>query len=182
MGNAPGVELVDTRTESYAIPARSDQTVTSGYPSPCVGDGGVVHAEPLPSTPITAPTLPPAGDPPADPTGSRDAVVAAFTQAWNGALSVDERRAAMQDAQVLTPELDQARAGNESSIAMMDATIEDVTFVAPDHAAVVFHIDIGPSRYPSQLGYALLEGDAWKVSRETVCGVLTIAAVSCPPR
>jgi FtsX extracellular domain len=46
LGSAPGVQLLDTSTETYGIPARSDQTVTPVHRSPCDGAGDVVQTEP----------------------------------------------------------------------------------------------------------------------------------------
>jgi len=166
-----GVETVDT--------APAATTATAGAPCPDQGTG-LVAPEPSTVPPSTVPpTLPAAGDPPADPTTARDAVIAAFTQAWNGSNSVDERRAAMQDSEQLRSQLDQARNGNEASIASMSATVDEVTFVGPDRAAVIFHLTIGGASYQTQVGYAVLDGGTWKVSRATVCGVLTMAGVTC---
>jgi hypothetical protein len=136
----------------------------------------------FPAPTPTSPTLPPAGDPPADVPTSRDAVVAAFTQAWDGTSSIEQRRSAMQGSDQLAGPLDQARKGNEATIASMRAVLGDVTFVAPDRAAVVFHLEFdGGLVEPTMLGYAVLEDGAWKVSRETVCAVLSgVGGVSCP--
>ena len=46
LGNAPGVQLVDTNTHDYGIPTRSDETVTPQYHAPCDGTGNVVQPGP----------------------------------------------------------------------------------------------------------------------------------------
>jgi hypothetical protein len=189
-GNAAGVQLADTRTNSFGVPARSNEVVPE-FHAPCWGDPHDVSPSPAPPSipptapsisPTTPPTLPAAGDPPSDPTSARDAVVAAFTQAWDGSSTVEARRAAMQGSDDLSTELDRARQGNEAMIASMRAIVGDVTFVTPDRAAVVFHVEFQAGLVqPTLLGYAVLDDGTWKVSRETVCAVLSTAAgVSCP--
>jgi hypothetical protein len=171
LANLPGVESIEQ-------PGQADSRceVAQGDVIPLPGPS----LTPVPST--TPPTLPPAGDPPADTTSARDAVVAAFTQAWDGTSSIEQRRAAMQGSDQLAGALDQARAGNETTIASMRAVLGDVTFVTPDRAAVVFHLEFdGGLIEPTQVGYAVLEDGAWRVSRETVCAMLSgVGGVSCP--
>jgi hypothetical protein len=169
---APGVQATET----------PDSTATSDCSGTSSG-GEVEQAAPvLPAPSTTPPTLPPAGDPPPDATSARDAVVAAFTQAWDGTGSIEQRRAAMQGSDQLAGALDRARQGNEATIASMRAVLGDVSFVGPDRAAVLFHLEFdGGLIEPTMLGYAVLEDGAWKVSRETVCAVLGgVGGVSCP--
>jgi hypothetical protein len=171
----PGVEATEA-------PGDANSTANTA----CSDTLGVIPPQPQPDLPATTipsipPTLPEAGEQPTDPTTSHDAVVAAFTQAWDGSSSVEQRRAAMQGSDQLAAELDRARAGNEATIATMKAVVGGVTFVAPDRAAVVFHLEFQSMTYPDRLGYAVLDGGVWKVSRETVCDLLQMAAtVSCP--
>jgi hypothetical protein len=125
------------------------------------------------------PTLPAAGDPPADATAAHDAVVAAFTEAWDGTNSFDQRRAAMQnfsDTNRLVEEFDQARPGNGTP---MRAVVGDVTFVTPERAAVLFHLEFGNVSMPIDGGYAVLQDGTWKVDRETVCTMAQRVGVAC---
>jgi len=57
-------------------------------------------------------------------------------------------------------------------------------------AAVRYQLNLGPGAAanlggasdPGTLGYAVLDHGTWKVSRETVCSVLQLAGVVCPPK
>jgi hypothetical protein len=125
------------------------------------------------------PTLPAAGDPPADATAAHDAVVAAFTQAWDGTNSFDQRRAAMEnfpDTDRLVEEFDQARPGNGTT---MRAVVGDVTFLTPERAEVLFHLEFGNASMPIDLGVAVLQDGTWKVDRETACTMAQRVGVAC---
>lgn len=168
----PGVETTEAPGEATSTTSSCSDTLRAEPEQPDI---------PATTVPSIPPTLPEAGEQPTDPTISHDAVVAAFLQAWDGSSTVEQRRAAMQASDQIAAELDRARAGNEATIATMKAVVGDVTFMAPDRAAVVFHLEFQSMTYPDQLGYAVLDDGVWKVSRETVCHVLQMAAtVSCP--
>lgn len=125
------------------------------------------------------PTLPAEGDPPADATAAHDAIVSAFTQAWDGTKSFDQRRAVMQnfpDTDRLVQEFDQARPPNGTP---MRAVVGDMTFVAPQRAAVLFHLEFGSISTPIDDGYAVLQDGTWKVDRETVCSMAQRVGVAC---
>ena len=124
-------------------------------------------------------TLPAAGVAPADATAARDAVVGAFTQAWDGASSLVERRAAMQnfaDTDRLVQEFDRARPGSRTA---MRAVIGDISFSTPERADVLFHLEFGDVSMPLDHGVAVLQDGTWKVDRETVCSVAQRVGVSC---
>jgi hypothetical protein len=109
---------------------------------------------------------------------ARDAVVAAFTQAWDGASTFEQRRAAMEDfrdTDVLVDEFDQARAGKGAMLAVVD----DIAFLTPERAAVLFHLEFQGVSEPVESGEAVLQDGRWKVSRETVCGMAQRVGVTC---
>jgi hypothetical protein len=151
-------------------------------PSGCVG--GVTPTtvgQPPPST--TPSTVPEAtGPPPDDPDAARNAVVAAFTQAYTGTNSVETRRAAMEDSDALKAQLDQARAANVDAVNTMTTTVSDVTFVDATHAAFRYQLTIAGLPYPETVGYAVFVDGTWKVRRETTCSILELANVQCPAR
>jgi hypothetical protein len=124
-------------------------------------------------------TLGAAGDPPVDAAAARDAVVAAFTQAWDGTNSFAQRRAAMQnfpDTDRLVEEFDQARPASANP---MRAIVGDVTFVTPERAEVPFHLEFGSITMPIDVGVAVLQDGTWKVDRETVCTMAQRVGVAC---
>jgi hypothetical protein len=173
LAGAPGVTSV-RRSAELETPAPAACPPSDGR------EGEATPALPTPST--TLPTLPPTDGPqPIDPDAARDAVVAAFMQAYTGSNSVETRRAAMQDSDVLKPQLDQARAANTEAVNTMTITVGEVTFVDETHAALIYHLTISGVVYPDTLGYAVLDGGSWKVSRATTCAILELAAVQCPP-
>jgi FtsX extracellular domain len=126
----------------------------------------------------TPPTLPTAGEPPADAAAARDAVVAAFTQAWDGSITFEQRRAAMQDfrdTDQLVDALDHARTGTGT----MRAVVDDIAFLTPERAVVLFHLQLQGVGQRIESGEAVLQDGRWKVSRETVCGEAQRFGVAC---
>ncbi len=144
--------------------------------NPAPTDTGDVTVVTLPQ--VVPPT---AGVQPADPAAARDAVVAAFRQAWDGSTTPEQRQAAMQDGDGLASALGLASANYPGWVPTMSAVIGDVTFEAPDRAAVVFHLAFeGHGAQADYLGHAVLADGVWKVSRDTVCVELTYVGVACP--
>lgn len=166
----PGVEDVTT-VDHAQLHQDQCSNVTHGTTHP--GDITVVTLPPV--------VLPTAGVQPPDPTAARDAVVAAFRQAWNGSSTPAQRQLAMEDGDELASALGLASANYPGWVPTMSAVVGDVTFEAPDRAAVVFHLAFaGHGAQADYVGHAVLEDGAWKVSRDTVCVELTYVGVACP--
>lgn len=153
-------------------------------PAPDPGPPGEEPATPLPLPPTTAPTLPPpSGEEPADPEAARAAIIEAYTKATDGSLTVAERRAHIEDSDELGPYLDRAAAPYRDAIQYQTVTLGDIVFLDAERAALVYTLSFGGHLPPqTDVGYAVLDGGRWKVSRETVCALIMRAGVTCPPR
>jgi hypothetical protein len=176
-----------------AVPGVEAAQIPGGPPSTSDGDCGptVTTSPPVPEPPTTAPaTLPPAGEAPSDPTAAHDAIVATFTQAWSGTSTPDQRSVTMQAYAELAPLLSEARATSEELnrargapgfFASMHAVVDEVRFVTPERAAVRFHLEFDDTVGTTVVGESVLEGGIWKVSRDTVCSVLSsYVSMACP--
>jgi hypothetical protein len=152
------------------------QAVVEGLPGVALAAG----SPRLPSTHCsTVPTLPAAGEPPADPAAAHDAVVAAFSQAWDGTSSFPQRRAAMQnfpDTDRLVEEFDQLRPNDGTP---MRAVVSDIVFSSPERAEVLYHLEYGGVTTRVDQGVAVLQDGVWKIDRETVCTEAQRVGVAC---
>jgi FtsX extracellular domain len=157
----PGVDLVEAGQPDQACdPTASDS-----------GDS---------ASPATL-TLPyPVGPEPADPAAARAAVISAFTQAFTGTNSAEQRRAAVQDGTDLAAALDEARTRYPESVDSMSIEINDLRLLDATRAAVIYTVTMNGAPIPQAVGYAVLDGDQWKVSRNTMCKALILATVDCP--
>jgi len=163
----PGVDTVEPGGAPQATPQSCTPASATGSPT-------------APPTPVT-PTLPPAdGTQPADPDTARSEIIGAYTQAFTGTNPVDVRRNALQDGAALTAQLDQANAAYGPSIDSMTVQISDVRILDTTHAAVIFTLTLNGTAQSPALGYAILDGEHWKVSRNTICAILPLAQVQCP--
>ena len=183
LGNAPGVELVTATPEMFAIPPTPTIVVQSPSKfTPCDGDTAIptpatteVASPPVVST--VPPTLPTAGEQPTDPTTSHDAVVAAFAQAWDGSSSVEQRRAAMQASDQLAararPGPLRERGDDRHHEGRRRRRHLRGRRTAPPSSSTW---SSRPLDLPRSARVRGARRGVWKVSRETVCGVLQMAA------
>ncbi|HEY3670518.1 MAG TPA: hypothetical protein VGN51_06260 [Acidimicrobiia bacterium] len=66
-------------------------------------------------------------------------------------------------------------------LAQYEGLVESVTVVDSDHAQVVYTIlHAGQVAFPRRLGGAVRVNGEWKVTTETVCGMLAIGGITCP--
>ena len=150
---------------------------------PDPGREGEAPAASVPVPPTTAPTLPPSsGDEPADPETARAAIAEAYTTAFDGSLTVGERRAHIEDSDELAPFMDTSTAPYPDILERQTVTLGDIVFLDAERAALVYTLDYGGRSAPqTDVGYAVLDDGRWKVSRETVCTLMMRGGVTCPP-
>ncbi len=140
-------------------------------------------------TPTTAPnTLPPAsGPPPADEDAARDSVMQAFVDFSSTSNPRDVRLAAIEDADVIGPLLDQSHEvgfrSYGSAIDNMTITVSDIRFLDETHAAAIttLHIPGNGDVYPNRVETAVFVDGRWKLTRQTICDRLEPSGVRCPP-
>ncbi len=68
-----------------------------------------------------------------------------------------------------------------ADLAQYEGRVESVTVIDPDHAEVLYTIlHAGQPQFPHRAGRAVKVNGEWKVSTETVCGMLALGAITCP--
>ena len=132
--------------------------------------GGQSSASVIPTTPPT-PTLPPAGSQPSDP-AAQAAVETAFQTVYG-------QGAPNQKLQLLQGGPNQAVVAAGDAAAQKYPQISlgstpkvlQVVFTDPTDAAVLYEIDYeGKPTVGPKIGYAVLDGGTWMVTRATYCG------------
>ncbi len=139
----------------------------------------------------TSPSVPSAGPTQARtaPTRSRggldakNAIHTAFLN-WINAHPHDDVGDYVEDAPSIINSLRQGMAQHTASdLAKYSGRIESVEMTDTTHAAVRYSILFdGYPQYANQPGEAIKIDGVWKVSRETVCHLLTFGGITCPPR
>jgi len=170
-----GAQLQAAAVDAVELwPAQAEGTLTPQWYA--WGGPGEPHARaPVP------PALPPAGEQPADATAALAAVRTAFEQALTAADGGSIEHA-VQDGAVLGAALEQARASFPEAVATAWAEVTEVVFLDPLRAAVRFAVHYtGGAEFGQQIGYAVLEGNRWKVAYDTCARVLGWAGVITPP-
>lgn len=150
-----------------------------------------LRVEPLESATTTSPTAPPTvvGSPqqtvttlPAfvPTTDDERAIVQVFTRWADSATDADLDAIAEDPDAVRAP----SHAGwdqHPTDLALYDSRVESIRTIDSDHAQLVYTILYrGQVAYGNRLGSAVRVDGEWKVSTETVCGMLTIGGIRCP--
>jgi len=121
---------------------------------------------------------------PSDEDRARDKVTEAFEVAYAGAGTGEKRLSRIDDSEGLE-ELRQQVLVHFPLTPLDDlrVRVERVRFLNRKTAAVRYTIVLpGYSipEFPNRIGHAVLAGNTWKVTRQTVCNDLTLGSVSCP--
>jgi hypothetical protein len=126
--------------------------------------------------------LKPAQHSPDDRASAESAIEAAFEAVFGSAPETGRSdaieggtrlAATMQEVRARVPQRDQ-----------MDVAVDSIRFVDIDEAEVRFSLYFAggmPTGGMAEVGHAVLDGDTWKVSRETWCRLISRIGVQCPP-
>lgn len=127
-------------------------------------------------------TCPPRqGIPPLNPAAAERAIAQAYTQAFTGGQNPAHVLAAVQDCPALADALAQATQNYPEAFATSGVTTGDVIFANPWNASIYYDTTYqGAPDIGEQIGKAVVVNGQWKVSRETYCGVLSLAGGTCP--
>jgi hypothetical protein len=143
-----------------------------------------VPATGVPFPEQVAPLPKPDGPPPADEDRAREEVTAAFTEAYAGRGTATERLSRIHDSEGLEQLRQQVLIHFPlTPLDDLSVRVEIVRFLNRKTAAVRYTIVLpGYSipEFPNRIGRAVLVGDTWKVTRQTLCNDLTLGNVSCP--
>jgi hypothetical protein len=198
LANTGGIphQLFDTDHSSiaiWAIPGRFDPTDRSYHQATPDEWSRLLRADrnqptipDQPSPTVSSsppPPLPPAGQQqPSDVAAARDAVIATVQEVYTGSTPTDMRLSLIEDGEGLKAVLDESNARNAALIETMTVEVDDVVFTDATHAAVTYRLNVGGNWQPTQLADVILDGDTWKISRETTCANLQGAGFTCPPK
>jgi hypothetical protein len=127
----------------------------------------------------------PTGPPPTDEDAARQQVTAVFVEALSSDTSLDERIALVDDSTGLRDAYNDAGRLQPQALADFTVDVHDVRFVNATEAAVLYELVV-PSVMPGlvdqeRAGRLVLVDGEWKVSRDTVCGILGFAQAACDP-
>jgi hypothetical protein len=163
-GSVVAIDRAGHAVARFRLPPWNDQQ--PGAPGRCTG--GLAHDFPD-ST----------GPPPADEASARTAITAAITTAFSP--PPEAASAVIQDGAALA-EIRQAAADrNPQYVGKLSTRIDEIRFVDASHAAVKFALLFeGNDLVPSGVGTAVLEGNTWLVTRDTVCRLLQLGGTYCP--
>ncbi len=101
------------------------------------------------------------------------AVTKTWTLVFSSSTPVAQRVALVEDGAAFQPWL-----ASQPASAGWSATVKQVTFPDAGHANVAFALSIGGGKsLPSVAGAAELVGGEWRVSKSTICVVLSAAGV-----
>jgi hypothetical protein len=149
-----------------AVPVDGPATTTT----PKVATG---PAYPLPTITTLPPFVPSTDD--------ERAIVAAF-EAWADMHTDADLDATVEDPDaVRAPSHEGWAQQTPENLAAYDGRVDSIDLVDADHARVVYTILYnGQPAYPNRVGSAVRVDGTWKVSTETVCGMLRLGNITCP--
>ncbi|WP_406206209.1 hypothetical protein OH807_32380 [Kitasatospora sp. NBC_01560] len=114
------------------------------------------------------------GTAPADPATAKNEVTANWEKFFDPTTPIPEKATLLQGGAVLLPALQGF--SQDPRVGQVKAKVTDVTFTSATDATVTYELSLqGTVVEPSASGRAVLENGTWKVSRSTLCGLLTQA-------
>lgn len=162
-----------TCAPNQIVPITASQGEWSGPASQSTGGSAgtstgvvVTGAPPGPSTP----SLPVAGKQPSDPTTAKSDVEAVFKAVYGPGSAAQKLRLVEGADQAVIAAGDAAAQAHAQVAASSVPVVLRVVFTGPKEAAVLYQIDYdGSPVVGPKVGYAVLEGKTWKVTRATFC-------------
>jgi hypothetical protein len=139
-----------------------------------------VQCQPPPPPP---PELPPAGtEQPADVAASTDAVRTAYGTVFDHTTDPASRTQYIEDQPSIQSALDQTKKNFPQAADTVSVDIGEIRFLSGTDAALYFELKYdGGTMFGKQIGYAKLVDGTWKVSRDTMCMVLSWGGGQCDP-
>jgi hypothetical protein len=174
---SPDAAPDDGAATTTTPPTTSTPSTTSTLPTPATTTAPTSTSLPLPAT-----VAPPSG--PSAPIGSDEQ---AIVDAFLGWLNANPREAIgdyVEDYESIRTTHDAGIAQwPPGSLGDVTGQVDDVTMVDESHATVVYSILRGAVEwYPRRTGHAVKIDGRWMVSRDTVCELLAVGGLTCPPR
>lgn len=167
-------------------PTTLEAVLADGSTLPLVvnnANGGYSYPAQCQPPPPPPPELPPAGkEQPADVAASTDAVKTAYGTVFDHTTDPASRTQYIEDQPSLQSALDQTKKNFPQSADTVSIEIGEIRFLSPTEAALYFELKYdGGAMFGKQVGYAKLVDGTWKVSRDTMCMVLSWGGGQCDP-
>ncbi|MQY13165.1 hypothetical protein SRB5_33080 [Streptomyces sp. RB5] len=152
------------------------------------GGGGTKSPSPTAGTPTAAPEPTDTasatetageGQEPADPAAAEAQIKKNFEAFFDPKTPLDKKAELLEDGDRLEP-LMRAFSGSDQARGVA-VKVTGVSFSSPTEAAVSYAMTVsGATVLPNGAGTAVLDGSTWKVSKETLCGLVGISGTAGP--
>ncbi|MGV9265984.1 hypothetical protein ACWDRR_15145 [Kitasatospora sp. NPDC003701] len=117
------------------------------------------------------------GTAPADPATATNQVTANWEKFFDPTTPIPEKASLLQNGDVLLPALEGF--SQDPRVGQVKARVTNVAFTSPTDATVTYELSLqGTVIEPSATGQAVLDNGTWKVSRSSLCGLLTQAGAA----
>lgn len=114
---------------------------------------------------------------PADPATATNEVTANWEKFFDPTTPIPEKASLLQNGDVLLPALEGF--SQDPRVGQVKAKVTNVSFTSPTDATVTYELSLqGTVIEPSATGQAVLDNGTWKVSRSSLCGLLTQAGAA----
>ncbi len=131
--------------------------------------------------PPAPPALPPAGaEQPDDPTAAKAAVTNTYQTVFTHGTDATLNASLIEDSDSIKDALATTKANFPQAVDTVTVKVGDIVFTSKTEAALYFELDYtGGAMFGQQIGYAKLIDGTWKVSRDTMCTVLSWGGGQC---
>ncbi|MFI6152816.1 hypothetical protein ACIBCA_08990 [Kitasatospora sp. NPDC051170] len=150
----------------------------AGTAAACSSSKSTSSASSSPAAPSTAATATAtataSGTAPADPAAAKAEITANWEKFFDPATPIPDKAKLLQGGDMLLPVLQGF--SQDPRVGQVQAKVSDVAFTDASDATVTYALSLqGQVVQPSATGQSVLENGTWKVSRSTLCGLLTQA-------
>lgn len=116
---------------------------------------------------------------PADSAAATTQITENWQKFFSPSTQIAGKTALLQNGDQLQPLLQGF--ASDPRVSQVSAQVTSVQFTSPTSATVTYNLSLqGQTVQPNATGQAVLENGTWKVSRATLCGLLTLAASASP--
>ncbi|MER5635640.1 hypothetical protein ABT095_01645 [Kitasatospora sp. NPDC002227] len=171
---AAGALLAAVLLTSGAAACSSGSSSSKSSPSSSASAGSS-------SGPSASPTTAsPSATAPADPAAAKALVKADWEKFFDPATPLTGKAALLQNGDQLLPLLQGF--SQDPRVGQVKAQVSDVTFTSPTSATVTYSLSLqGNVVQPNASGTAVLDNGTWKVSRSSLCGLVTLSGATALP-
>ncbi|WP_225803234.1 hypothetical protein [Streptomyces sp. NK15101] len=146
----------------------------------CSDDGGSSGDRSTTTAPPGMTGQPPGGAvQPDDPAAARAEITKNWTAFFDPKTPTAEKTRLLENGEQMAPVL--AAFAGDKNAAATTAEVKGIDFTSPDGANVTYDLLVGGNpALPDSKGTSVLQGDTWKVSVKTLCGLVELSGVAVP--